>query len=166
MPPERVIRDRRVDPDLWRVVAGDGAFAALPAGPIVVPLAAWRDRRAELAQRRDPVGVWLAPEDDPAALRGDFDALALIAVHFAKFTDGRGYSAGVLLRRYGYRGELRAIGDVGRDQLLYLARCGFASFGLRPGEDAEAALDAVMRFSVRYQGCVDDPVPLFRRRLA
>jgi uncharacterized protein (DUF934 family) len=166
VPPERVIRDRRAEPDLWRVIPAGEAFGALPPGPIVVPLAAWRERRAELAQRRDPLGVWLAPEDDPAALRADFDALALIAVHFARFTDGRGYSAGVLLRRYGYRGELRAMGDVGRDQLLYLERCGFDSFGLRPGEDVESALDAFIGFSVRYQGSVDDPVPLFRRRFA
>jgi uncharacterized protein (DUF934 family) len=86
-------------------------------------------------------------------------------VNFPKFTDGRGYSTGRLLReRYGYRGELRAIGDIFRDQLLYLSRCGFDAFVLRPGEDPQAALAAFGDFSEAYQAAVDRPLPLFRRR--
>ncbi len=73
----------------------------------------------------------------------------------------------MLLRtRLGYAGELRAIGDVGRDQLYYLARVGFDAFRLPDARDPEAALASLDAFTVRYQGSVDDPLPLFRRRSA
>jgi uncharacterized protein (DUF934 family) len=164
--PERVIRGRRVEPNLWRFLPAGEARDPWPAGPIAVPLAAWLARGAELSQRREPVGVWLSPEDDPAALRSAFEVLPLIAVHFPKLADGRGLSTAVILRRDGYRGELRAFGDIGRDQLLNLSRCGFDAFDLKPGVDLEAALESLSTYSVRYQGSVDDPVPLFRRRFA
>jgi len=165
VPPDRVIRRGRVESDLWRIVPEEEAAEPLPGGPIAVPLAGWKERRAELLARREPVGVWLKPEDDPAGLGADVHALSLIAIQFPKFTDGRGYSSAVLLRhRLGYKGELRAFGDVGRDQLLYLRRCGFDAFSLPAHRDPEAALSAFEDFSVRYQGSVDDPLPLFRRR--
>ena len=170
MQPERVIRAGRVEPDHWNylgVAAGEPVPDTLPAGPVLVPLATWQARREALLARREPVGVWLKPDDDPGALGNDMHALPLIAVHFPKFTDGRGYSSAVLLRRrYGYRGELRAFGDVGRDQLFYQRRCGFDSFSLPPHRDPEAALASLEPFSVRYQGSVDDPLPLFRKRAA
>jgi len=130
-----------------------------------VPLAAWKERRAELLARNAPVGVWLKPEDDPQEIAADLERLALVAVQFPKFADGRGYSTAYLLRqRLGYRGELRAFGDVGRDQLFYLARVGrVAMLGEAEGVEADA-LAAFNDFSVRYQGSVDDPTPLFRRR--
>jgi uncharacterized protein (DUF934 family) len=88
-------------------------------------------------------------------------------VRFTSFTDGRGYSIARLLReRYRWRGELRAIGDIQRDQLYYLHRCGFDAFDLRDGEDVETALAAFNDFSEAYQTAVDRPVPLFRRREA
>ncbi len=168
MLPDRIIRHGAVQPELWSFVGLDDArppAQALPPGPVVVPLAQWLERREALLARRDPVGVWLRPDEEPAQLARDLAALALVAVHFPKFTDGRGYSIAALLRRrHGYRGELRAFGDVGRDQLFYLRRCGFDSFALAPHRDPEAALAGLEGFSVRYQGSVDDPLPLFRRR--
>ena len=166
MQPERVIRNRRVENDAWHFVGvPDRAPSASGEGPVVVPLALWREQRETLLARGTPVGVWLAPGDDPAAIADDLHRLALVAVHFPKFTDGRGYSTAALLRtRHGYRGELRAFGDVGRDQLYYLARCGFDSFRLADHRDPEAALAAFGDFTVRYQGSVDDAVPLFRKR--
>ena len=164
---ERVIRHAGIEPGLWRFVdlPGEEAPAALPDGPVAVPLPRWLAQRDMLRARPAPVGVWLAPADDPAALAADLDALSLVAVHFPKFTDGRGYSTAVLLRtRLGYRGELRAIGDVGQDQLFYLKRCGFDSFALPARRDPEAALPGLTVFSIRYQGSVDDPLPLFRKR--
>ena len=169
MLPERVIRQGRVERDTWRFIGLDRGedLSTLPAGAIVVPLATWKARRDELLARTQPVGVWLAPAEEASELAADATALPLIAVHFPKFTDGRGYSTAVLLRtRYGYRGELRAFGDVGRDQLFYLKRSGFDAFSLAPHRDPEAALASLGDFSVRYQGSVDDPVPLFRKRLA
>ena len=107
----------------------------------------------------------LQPTDDPAALAGRLGQLALIAINFPKYGDGRGYSIARLLReRYGYKGELRAVGVVARDQLQQMARCGFDSFLLREGEDAQAALAAFDDFSEAYQASAAQPLPLFRRR--
>jgi uncharacterized protein (DUF934 family) len=166
--PERVIRGRRVENDVWQafgLAPYEDLAQPLPQGPVLVPLAYWKEHRDELVARRQPIGVWLAPGDDAAAIAGDLERFAVVAVQFPKFTDGRGYSTAALLRtRYGYRGELRAFGDLGRDQLFYLARCGFDSFKLAPQHDPEAALASFSDFTVRYQGSVDDPVPLFRKR--
>ena len=167
MPHDLVIRDRSVVPDPWRIVgaAGEELPGPLPPGPIVVPLAAWKERRAELLRRLEPIGVWLEADAEPAEIAEDLPRLALVAVRFPKFTDGRGYSiASLLRRRHGYRGELRAFGEIGRDQLFYLARVGFDSFRLAERHDPERALASLGDFSVRYQASVDQPLPLFQRR--
>jgi uncharacterized protein (DUF934 family) len=113
--------------------------------------------------------VVLEPTDDPRAVVAKIGLqlpyLKVIAVNFPKFSDGRGYSIGRLLReRYGYKGELRAIGVVARDHLQLLAQCGFDSFQLREGEDAAEALAGLADFSEAYQASAAQPVPLFRRR--
>jgi uncharacterized protein (DUF934 family) len=165
--PERIIRGRRVENDVWQTIeiAASEPYAALPAGPVLVPLAFWKAHRVELLARRDPTGVWLAPDDEPAELAGDIGQLNVIAVQFPKWGDGRGYSTATLLRtRHDYRGELRAFGDLGRDHLFMLARCGFDVFKLGARHDPEKALSAFNDFSVRYQAAVDEPLPLFRRR--
>lgn len=103
--------------------------------------------------------------DDPAKLAGALERLRTVAVRFPAFGDGRGYSIGRLLReRYGFRGELRAIGAVARDHLYFMAQCGFDAFELRAGEDPKAALAAFNDFSEAYQASVARPQPLFRRR--
>jgi len=176
--PERLIRLlaypggttlRRVENDKWQTVglAADGDLAQLPPGPLLVPLAVWKSRREELLARGEPVGVWLAADENPGDLAGDVAKLSVIAVQFPKWGDGRGHSTGALLRtRYGFRGELRAFGDIGRDLLFDLARCGFDAFKLPPQRHPEDALASFGDFSLRYQGSVDDPVPLFRKRPA
>jgi uncharacterized protein (DUF934 family) len=161
------IKDRKLAHNHWQLLeATGGELPSLPAsGKVIVPLAAWRAGRAELIARPDGVGVWLGPTDEPREIANDLRHLQVIAIHFATFNDGRGYSIARLLReRYGWRGELRAVGDVLRDQIFYLARCGFDAFELREGEDVEAVLAAFNDFSERYQASVDQPVPLFRRR--
>lgn len=160
-----LIRLGRVEADGWPLVR---VAAALPVpGEVVVPLPLWMAQRDYLAWRNGHVGVLLGPADDPAALAGELERLALVAVDFPQFTDGRGYTIARLLReRHGYTGELRAVGDVGRDQLFYLARVGFDAFALREGEDATAALAAFADFSEAYQASVERPQPLFRRRAA
>lgn len=111
------------------------------------------------------VGVRLRPEDDVEPQLPALLELPLLAIEFPRFTDGRGYSLGRLLReRHGYRGELRAVGNVLRDQLFYMHRCGFDAFELQPGKSVTEALEAFAELSVRYQGAVDEPQPLFRRR--
>ena len=164
-----LIKDRKLAPDNWRLLEAAADGAPLPsldaAGDVIVPLAAWKAQRAELIARGGRVGVWLAGSDEPSDLSEDLEQLSLIAVRFPAFTDGRGYSIARLLReRCGWRGELRAIGDVQRDQIYYLARCGFDAFALREGEDPQVALTAFGDFSDAYQTAVDRPHPLFRRR--
>ena len=114
-----------------------------------------------------PEMALLEAGDDPGALAASLGRLKLVAVNFPKFGDGRGYSIARLLReRYGYRGELRAIGAVARDHLYYMAQCGFDAFELRTGEDPQEALAAFNDFSDGYQATVARPQPLFRRRRA
>jgi uncharacterized protein (DUF934 family) len=169
-----IIKDRAIVNDDFTVVraAEDGALpdvSALPAGRIIVPLALWQASRDELTASRgaQDLGVWLAPDSEPADIVADFDKLALIAVDFPVFRDGRGYSTARLLReRYGYKGEIRAIGDVLRDQIRFYERCGFNAYALRADKDLNDALKAFTEFTVQYQGAFDDPSPLFRRREA
>lgn len=166
MPHDPVIRHGRVEGDDWTILATADDPAPLPPGRLAVPLATWHQRRPEMLARADAVGVVLEPTDDPATIAADLPALGLVAVRFPKFTDGRGYSIAALLRtRYRYAGELRAIGDVGRDQLAYLRRCGFDAFSLPPHRDPADALAGLAGIGVRYQGAVDDAEPLFRKRL-
>jgi uncharacterized protein (DUF934 family) len=107
----------------------------------------------------------LEPGDDPARVADRLAGAARVEVNFPAFADGRGYSIARLLReRYGYRGELRAVGDVLRDQIFYLSRVGFDAFLLREDQDAEEALAALHDFSEVYQASVERPQPLFRRR--
>jgi len=107
----------------------------------------------------------LEPTDDPAAVADRLAHVARVEVHFPKFGDGRGFSIGRLLReRYGYKGELRAVGPLTRDHLFFLESCGFDAFELRDGEDPHAALAAFSDFSEAYQASPARPQPLFRRR--
>jgi uncharacterized protein (DUF934 family) len=90
--------------------------------------------------------------------------LPVIAVDFPKFGDGRGYSIAYRLRaRLGYRGELRAIGDVLRDQMFYMQRAGFDAFATRADKDIHEAVKSLSDFSLNYQASVDEAQPLFRR---
>ena len=164
----RLIKHRRLTNDSWSLLSAGAALADVPAtGDVIVPLALWRGHRDVLAERAGRTGVWLEGHGDPSAIAADLERLPLVAVNFPKFSDGRGFSAGRLLReRYGFKAELRAIGDVLRDQLVFLHRCGFDAFALRDDQDAEAAAAAFDDFTEAYQAGVDEPLPLFRRRPA
>lgn len=163
-----IIKGMSVVNDPWqRLDLGrDGRLPPVPAtGDIIVPLALWQQRREELLGRPGRLGVWLDSHEEPAAIAEDLKLFGVVAVKFPKVTDGRGYSIGNLLReRYGWRGELRAFGDIWRDQLFHLASCGFNAFALREGEDPREALAAFGDFSETYQATVRQPLPLFRRR--
>lgn len=132
-------------------------IAELPEDERIVPLAQWRG---------EP-GVLLGTADDPAVIAADLEKLSTVVIEFPQFTDGRGYSTARLLReRYGFKGEIRAAGEVLRDNLFYLSRCGFDSFVLSDQTKIEEALTALSDFSDGYQASVERPQPLFRRRAA
>jgi uncharacterized protein (DUF934 family) len=163
----RLIRHRTIVADRWTLLRAPVSIAdLLDAVPVIVPLATWQAHRAVLIARGE-AGVWLAPHDDPEALAKDVARLPLIAIDFPQFTDGRGYSlARVLRQRYGFRGELRAIGDVQRDQLYYLGQCGFDAFTFSDARDAAAALAGLRDFSDGYQASVQRKARFARPSLA
>ncbi|MCY1288847.1 hypothetical protein D9M69_489370 [compost metagenome] len=146
---------RLVD-DPWTLVRE--AQEPLPAGPLILPMALWRERDGS-------DGLLLQPDDEVEALLPHLAGLPLIAIDFPSFRDGRGYSQAYLLRtRLGWRGELRAVGDVLRDQLSHMRQCGFDSFAVREDKSAEDALKGLAGVSVLYGRSVIEPRPLFRRR--
>jgi uncharacterized protein (DUF934 family) len=113
-----------------------------------------KERRVvtESLQSPDLRVLRLQPGDEPASIVDRLGELDRVEVSFPKFADGRGYSIARLLRtRYGYRGELRAVGHITRDLLPLLERVGFDAFELRAGEDPEQSLAAFATFSFWYQ---------------
>ncbi|MGA4632581.1 DUF934 domain-containing protein [Pseudomonas solani] len=146
-----------IEDDPWTLVREAGE--ALPDGRLILPLALWRERDG-----RD--GLLLQPDDEVEALGPLLtDALPLIAVDFPSFRDGRGYSQAYLLRsRLGWHGELRAVGDVLRDQLSHMRQCGFDAFAVREDKSVVDALKGLAGVSVLYGRSVIEPRPLFRRR--
>ena len=166
----KIIQDRVVVEDDWTVLrlaeTDSVESVVIPAGRVIVPLKVWL-AHAELKERND-LGVWFAsderPEDLQAVLQQNPQQFALIAVDFPKFTDGRGYSIAYNLRtRFGYKGQLRAIGDVLRDQLFYMQRVGFNAFAVRADKNIDDALKGLTDFSEKYQTSWDEKTPLFRR---
>jgi uncharacterized protein (DUF934 family) len=163
-----IIKDKKLAADPWlRLDAGaDGAPPAIPAeGGVIVPLAVWRVEREKLLARTGRIGIQVNGDEEPSSFAEDLHHFAVVAVYFKSFADGRGFSLGRLLReRYGFRGELRAVGDIFRDQLHFLSGCGFDAFELRAGESALEALAGFRVFSEAYQTSTERPLPLFRRR--
>lgn len=127
--------------------------APLIAGAnVVVSLNRWRAERDGLLAHDGDLGLQLEPGDDPKEISDDTDLFALITINFPIFKDGRGYSYGRLLReRYGFNGELRAIGEVLRDQILFLARCGFDSWEVSDGTGEDCVAAELNSFTPPYQ---------------
>lgn len=158
-----LIVQRQLTTDRWQWLDESSPLTAGVA--VVVPLNRLLAERQALIDRAGDLGGVLSTDDDPLALTDALDSLTLIAVNFPVFTDGRGYSSARLIReRLGWKGELRAIGDIQRDQIPYLSRVGFDAFALKAGQDPEQALRAFADFSEAYQASVSQPQPLFRRR--
>jgi uncharacterized protein (DUF934 family) len=130
-----------------------GAEAIPPAGPVIVSLAQWQMQRDALLRRGTPLGLRLHSDESPEPIAGDVGHFALIALEFPKFRDGRAYSYARLLReRYGFKGELRAVGDVLMEQLFFMVRTGFDAFDLQQSPDPVAAFQTALKdFSVWYQ---------------
>jgi len=163
---QRIIKNNEVIDETWHLLPKDASFDEISnCDDLIVPLALWREHGHALKARDGGLGVWLDSAEEAEEIGDDVASFQVIALNFPAFTDGRSYSNARLLRdRYGYKGELRAIGDVLRDQLFYLHRCGFDAFAIRPDKDPYEALQGLKDFSVTYQSSSDEPMPLFRRR--
>ncbi|NRB42607.1 MAG: DUF934 domain-containing protein, partial [Pseudomonadales bacterium] len=147
-----IIKDGSIAADSWVLVedAEITDVAALPAGDLILPLAVFQALAPQLTDRT--MGVWLNSDEAPLAIKEQCRTLPLIAINFPAFADGRGYSyANVLRAQYGFEGELRAIGDVLKDQLSYMKRVGFNSFALRDDQNLEESLKHFADFSKPYQ---------------
>jgi len=162
-----VIKNRTITNDDWIVLRlgelDTPEGVAVPPGKVIVPLKVWQAQRDALHDRTE-LGVWLASDERAEDLKDDMDRFSVIAVDFPKFADGRGYSIARNVRaRLGYRGELRAIGDVLRDQMFYMQRVGFDAFAARADKDIGEALKGLSDFAFTYQASSDEKSPLFRR---
>ena len=162
-----IIKNKAISADNWTVLRLEKNDTPndifVPNGKIIMPLKVWQAQR-DVLQARTELGVWLASDERAEDLKNDLAKFSVIAVDFPKFADGRGYTIAHRLRaRLGYAGELRAIGDVLRDQMFYLQRVGFDAFDTRSDKDIGAALKGLNDFSFTYQASSDERLPLFRR---
>ena len=164
----KLIKDRTIVDDQWTLVkeANNAAILmALPGRDLIVPLQFWRLFQTEIQSHSGQVGVWLNSDEVAQAIGDDLHRLPVIALNFPAFADGRPYTTARELREsLGYKGEIRAIGDVLRDQLYYMHRCGFSTFAPRQDQDLEECLTAFSDFKTGYQASPDQPLPLYRRR--
>ncbi|AQZ95580.1 DUF934 domain-containing protein [Halopseudomonas phragmitis] len=163
---QRIIKGNQVVVENWHLLDKDASLDGLPnSDDLIVPLALWREHAHALKARDGGLGVWLDSDEQIEEIEGDLEHFQVIALNFPVFSDGRHYSTARILRdRYGYKGEVRAIGDVLRDQLFFMKRCGFDAYALREDRDADEALASLQDFSEVYQAATDQPLPLFRRR--
>ncbi|WP_417317391.1 DUF934 domain-containing protein [Emcibacter sp.] len=158
----RIIKDKKIVEDHWRHV---GPADDLFLGDIIVPLDIWKSDRESLSTRNGKLGIQLEPDQHPSEIAADLEKFDVIAINFPTFMDGRGYSHAKILRdRLGYKGEIRAVGDIMRDQLFYLQRCGFNAFEIKTGKNIEEEIKGLEDFSEVYQVSADQKVPLYRRR--
>lgn len=163
MQPRKIIRDRAIVEDNYRYVTEAGELSG--EGDIIVSLEIWEAHKSDLKNRAGKVGVKVPGEAEPEAIAGDLDNLSVVAIDFPVFRDGRGFSLARILRdRFGYQGELRATGDVLRDQMFYMQRCGFNAFEPRADRSIEDALLGLSDFSVVYQADANEKRPIYRRR--
>ena len=163
-----LIKDGQISDNTWHFIARDADLAEAiddTGDQILVHIALWQEHKDELSASHKSIGVWLDSDDDAYDLAYDVGELPLIAVNFPVFKDGRSFSNAAILReRLSFTGELRAIGDVLRDQLFYMKKCGINSYELSDAIDAKEALAAFTDFADNYQSTVEVPDPLFRRR--
>ncbi len=159
----KLIKNATIIDNEWLTLEKDATIDAV-TGKALLPLALYLENAAALSDNSN-VGVWIDSDERADALEPHLNNIAVIAINFPKFVDGRGYSIARILRdQLGYQGELRAIGDVLHDQMFYLKRCGFDAFAVREDTATEAALAGLSDFSNSYQCAVDEPKPMFRRR--
>jgi uncharacterized protein (DUF934 family) len=158
---QRVLHRGSIVEDDWTSSADGGG------GRTIVPLERWRSERGLLLSAGAAVGVLLPNTEDVDAVYPEVRDRPLIALEFPAFTDGRALSQAVVLRtRLGFTGELRAVGDIIRDLVFWLGRCGFDSIVPREDQDLEACRIALSELKVSYQAAADGHTPVWIRRRA
>lgn len=149
-----LLKDGKLIDDPWVHIADEVAIPA--SGPVIVGLKRWRELRKSLIKRKDPVGVRLQSDHTAGDVAGDLEHLGVVALAFPAFKDGRAYSNARRLReRHGYTGEIRAIGNVLRDQYLFMRRCGFDALEVKEGETEQDWQNATQAIGVFYQPAAD-----------
>jgi len=144
------IKNSKISVDEWLHVGAEGGLPA--TGGVIVPLVRWLASRDALLARKAPLGLLLASTESPEKIRDDLGRFDLVALEFPIFRDGRAYSYARLLReQYGFKGELRAVGNVLYDQFSFMHRCGFDAYEVQKDADALRFVKALSEFTVRYQ---------------
>ena len=165
---QKLIKHRQLTDDPWVLVkeaTDPGILQALPGRNLIVPHRFWKYFQDDIANYWGQVTIWLNSDEYVGDIREPLETFPVIGLNFPVFSDGRSYTnARELREQFGYKGEIRAIGDVLRDQLYYMHRCGFDAFQLRHDQDPEACLRAFDDFQDSYQAAIDQPQPLYRRR--
>ena len=164
----KLIKDGLISEDSWTLMAkpeGEAASVQVPTGQVIIPASVWLAQKDKLQTRND-LGIWLDSDEGAELIGAEANRFAVIGVNFPTFMDGRSFSTARLLReRYGFTGELRAVGNFIRDQLCYLRRCGVNAFAFaNPEANLDEAVKSLADFQEYYQASVDQPLPLFRRR--
>lgn len=154
-----LLKNGKLVPDPWVHIADEVAIPS--SGPVVVGLVRWCEEKHALVERKSPVGVRLNAEQTASEIVSDLKHFSVIALAFKTFRDGRAYSNARRLReRYGYRGELRAIGNVLPDQYLFMLRCGFDALEVKKGETEAEWQNAINAISTAYQPAATDDKPM------
>lgn len=149
--------------DNWLLVDADNVAAHLNED-IVVPFELFAEQTETLLASEGGLGVQINGDQDFDLVLQNLERLSLVAVEFPAFTDGRGFSFARILRRSGFTGQIRAVGDVSQDRLEYMERCGFDAFAIADERFSESMVQAFGEVSVHYQGCADDERPIFRQQ--
>ena len=153
-----LIKDGQIVNDPWR--SAEDGVAGAQGGYLILTLDQWQADRSAWLEHNGPLGLRLGSDQPPSSVAGDLEHFDLIALEFPVFGDGRGYSYARQLReRYGYHGELRAVGDVLRDQLLFMHRCGFDSFEINSADPVGDWAHAIGEITVWYQPMLDGRRP-------
>jgi uncharacterized protein (DUF934 family) len=169
----KLIKDKQLVDDNWALIDTDASLETvltMSASQLLLPAYFWAENKAALSSLGAEIAIWFDSSQNPAlfqeSTQESFEQFPLIALEFPVFKDGRAFSYAALLRKqFNYQGEIRAIGEVLRDQLTYMLRCGFTSFLIADDAEEEVYLNGFNDFSEHYQSTVINPVPLFRRRV-
>ena len=160
----RLLKNNEFHSDTTITVSAETELSSIEQ-PVLVPVKLWLADASQYQALSQPVGLLFEPDDEPESVADQLSHFDVIAVSIPGFMDGRAYSIARILRdRYGFEGEIRAVGDVLIDQLFAMKRCGISSYLLRDDQKQEDALKALNTFTLRYQGSSDDLQPLYRKR--